>query len=146
MFRQEQEGNFSCPPFCMGNLETGGGLCISGSLPGASASSSSGVSILFSVSPSCPQFLPPPSFPLSRVSPTSLLFCFLWHLAHALPVTSVPILLSAITLMPRPPAERPLHPWWFGFLFQLRSGSLASRPGTAPSRPRQSFTVVAEDF
>lgn len=44
LFRQEHEENFSCPHFCMGNLETKGGLCPTGSLPGASASSSNGVS------------------------------------------------------------------------------------------------------
>lgn len=39
---KEQEENFSCPRFCMGNLETEGRLCLTGSLSGASASSSSG--------------------------------------------------------------------------------------------------------
>lgn len=86
---------------------------------------------------------------LYHVSPTGLLFCFLWHLACAFPVTSVPILLpflSAIALTPRLPGDRLLHPWWFEFPFRLRSGSLASRPATAPSRARHSFTVVAADF
>ena len=141
LFHQEQEEIFSCPHFCMGNLETEGGLCLTGSLPGASASSSSGISTFLHF-PFLSSVLPPPSFPPSHISPPGLLFFFLWHLACAFPVASVPILLpffSTITLMPRPPADRLHCPWRFGFPFPLRSGSLMSPPGTAPSRARHSF-------
>lgn len=84
----------------------------------------------------------PPCFFLSYISPTIFLFCLLWHLVHTFPVTSVSILLpfiSTLTLMLRPPGDWLLHPWRFGFPFQLRSGSFASQPGTALSRARHSF-------
>lgn len=48
LFCQEQEENFSCPHFCIKNLETEGRLCLIGTFPGASATSSRGVSTFLS--------------------------------------------------------------------------------------------------
>lgn len=73
MFHQEQKENISCPYFCKGNLETGGGLCLTGSLPGVRASSSSGVST----------FLRSPF--LSSIFDSFMLFCFI-HFSHHPPV------------------------------------------------------------
>lgn len=140
MFHQEQKENISCPYFCKGNLETGGGLCLTGSLPGVRASCSSGVST----------FLRSPF--LSSIFDSFMLFSFI-HFSHHPPVlfpvapgTCIPCHFCLHfapfhlhSLMLRPPGDWLLHPWRFGFSFQLRSGSFASQPGTALSRARHSF-------